>query len=206
MDFTAAGDIWFTVQGGNQIGFLETNGGEMMLWEVPTESARPYGLIVENDRPWATLFGTNKLATVENGKLKEFELDREKSRPRRLGMTDDGTLWYVDYNQGYVGSYDHVTGDNKDWRAPAAGNSRPYGMAVDKRNDVWFVETGVQPNRLVGFDTETHEFSEPIELESGGGTVRHMFYDEGTDSIWFGTDANTLGVVRLSEPPVVTAD
>ncbi len=36
MDFTAAGDIWFTVQGGNQIGFLETNGGEMMLWEVPT--------------------------------------------------------------------------------------------------------------------------------------------------------------------------
>ena len=206
MDFTAAGDIWFTVQGGNQIGFLETTGGEMMLWEVPTESARPYGLIVENDRPWATLFGTNKLATVENGKLKEFELDREKSRPRRLGMTDDGTLWYVDYNQGYVGSYDPVTGDNKDWRAPAAGNSRPYGMAVDKRNDVWFVETGVQPNRLVGFDTETHEFSEPIELESGGGTVRHMFYDEGTDSIWFGTDANTLGVVRLSEPPVVTAD
>ena len=121
-------------------------------------------------------------------------------------MTNDGTIWYVDYNKGYVGSYDPVSGENKDWRAPAEENSRPYGMAVDKRNDVWFVETGVQPNRLVGFDTETHEFSEPMELESGGGTVRHMFYDESTDSIWFGTDANTLGVVRLEEPPVVTAD
>jgi virginiamycin B lyase len=206
MDFTASGDIWFTVQGGNQIGFLEITDDEIMLWEVPTDSARPYGLIVENDRPWATLFGTNKLATVENGNLKEFELKREKSRPRRLGMTDDGTIWYVDYNQGYVGSYDPATGANKDWRAPAAGNSRPYGMAVDKRNDVWFVETGVQPNRLVGFDTETHEFSKPIELESGGGTVRHMYYDENTDSIWFGTDANTLGVVRLSKPSNATAD
>lgn len=206
MDFTAGGDIWFTVQGGNQVGFLETSSGDIMLWDVPTDSARPYGLIVENGEPWVTLFGSNKLATIKNGKLREFELNRENSRPRRLGMADDGSIWYVDYNQGYVGRYDPVSGKNEDWSAPAKENSRPYGMAVDKRNDVWFVETGVQPNRLVGFDTETHEFSQPIELESGGGTVRHMFYDETTDSIWFGTDANTLGVVRLEEPPVVTAD
>lgn len=197
MDFTSAGDIWFSVQGGNQVGFLDTDSEQIMLWEVPTPDARPYGMIVENDKPWATLFGTNRLATIKKGQLQEIVLERDKSRPRRLGMTDDGRIWYVDYGQGYVGVYDPETGENSDWRAPAAMNSRPYGMAIDKRNDVWFVETGVQPNRLVGFDTTTKTFSEPIPIPSGGGTVRHMYYDAAEDAIWFGSDRDTIGVVRL---------
>lgn len=198
MDFTSNGDIYFTVQNGNQLGFLDTDSEQIMLWDVPTDSARPYGLIVENDKPWATLFGTNKLATIEKGQLKEIELNRDDNRPRRLGMTSDGHIWYVDYNQGYVGVYDPESGENNDWRAPGEINSRPYGMAIDKRDDVWFVETGMQPNRLVGFDTESKTFSEPMEIPSGGGTIRHMYYDESTDSIWFGTDVDTVGVVRLT--------
>lgn len=198
MDFTRNGDIYFTVQNGNQLGFLDTESEQIMLWDVPTDGARPYGLIVENDKPWATLFGTNKLATIEKGRLKEIELNREDNRPRRLGMTNDGRIWYVDYNQGYVGVYDPESGANSDWRAPGEINSRPYGMAIDKRDDVWFVETGMQPNRLVGFDTESKTFSEPMEIPSGGGTIRHMYYDESTDSIWFGTDVDTVGVIRLT--------
>ena len=198
MDFTSNGDIYFTVQNGNQLGFLDTDSEQIMLWDVPTDSARPYGLIVENDKPWATLFGTNKLATIEKGRLKEIELGREDNRPRRLGMASDGRIWYVDYNQGFVGVYDPETGNISDWRAPGQINSRPYGMAIDKRDDVWFVETGMQPNRLVGFDTESKTFSEPMEIPSGGGTIRHMYYDESTDSIWFGTDVDTVGVVRLT--------
>lgn len=198
MDFTSDGDIYFTVQNGNQLGFLDTESEQIMLWDVPTDSARPYGLIVENDKPWATLFGTNKLATIDKGQLKEIELDREDSRPRRLGMSSDGVIWYVDYNQGYVGSYDPQTGENNDWRAPGEINSRPYGMAIDKRDDVWFVETGMQPNRLVGFDTASKTFSEPMPIPSGGGTIRHMYYDEASDAIWFGTDVDTVGVVRLT--------
>lgn len=198
MDFTSDGDIYFTVQNGNQLGFLDTESEQIMLWDVPTDSARPYGLIVENDKPWATLFGTNKLATIDKGQLKEIELDREDNRPRRLGMSSDGVIWYVDYNQGYVGSYDPQTGENNDWRAPGEINSRPYGMAIDKRDDVWFVETGMQPNRLVGFDTDSKTFSEPMPIPSGGGTIRHMYYDEASDAIWFGTDVDTVGVVRLT--------
>ena len=198
MDFTSDGDIYFTVQNGNQLGFLDTESEQIMLWDVPTDSARPYGLIVENDKPWATLFGTNKLATIDKGQLKEIELDREDNRPRRLGMSSDGVIWYVDYNQGYVGSYDPQTGENNDWRAPGEINSRPYGMAIDKRDDVWFVETGMQPNRLVGFDTASKTFSEPMPIPSGGGTIRHMYYDEASDAIWFGTDVDTVGVVRLT--------
>jgi len=27
--------------------------------------------------------------------------------------------------------------------------------------------------------------------------VRHMFYDSRTNSVWFGTDANTIGRAKL---------
>jgi virginiamycin B lyase len=32
---------------------------------------------------------------------------------------------------------------------------------------------------------------------SGGLTVRHMIYHAPTKSIWFGTDANTIGQARV---------
>ena len=77
---------------------------------------------------------------------------------------------------------------------PSGARSLPYAMTTDDQDRVWVVETGVQPNRLVGFDTRSRSVvsNTPIQ-ESGGGTVRHMFFDPRTRSIWFGTDANTLG-------------
>jgi len=198
MDFTSDDDIWFTVQGGNKIGLMEAGSRDVTLFEVPTPNARPYGLIVgADDRPWATLFGTNKLATVADGAVREIELPREDARPRRLAITDDGRVWYVDYAEGYVGRFDPKTDAFKEWRTPAAGNARPYAMTADDRGRLWFVETGPQPNRLVGFDPASESFIGPIEIPSGGGTVRHMVYDPETRSIWFGTDTNTVGRARL---------
>jgi virginiamycin B lyase len=49
----------------------------------------------------------------------------------------------------------------------------------------------------VGFDPATDEFFGITEIDSGGGTVRNMFYDAGRQEIWFGTDRNTLGRVTL---------
>jgi len=198
MAFTSGGDIWFTLQGANQIGFLDTASGEVTLHDVATPGARPYGLVVdEDDRPWATLFGTNRLATVENGEVREIELPRAETRPRRVAVTGDGMVWYVDYAGGFLGRYDPADGEVEEWPAPAGGNSRPYAMASDDEGRLWFVETGPQPNRLVGFDPETARFTEPMEIDSGGGTVRHMVFDAATGALWFGTDANTIGRASL---------
>jgi len=82
---------------------------------------------------------------------------------------------------------------------PGRSESRPYGMAVDDADRIWFVETGIQPNRFVGFDPENEEFFSRVEVESGGGTIRHMYFDAETNSVWFGTDANTVG--RAVLPP-----
>ncbi|WP_420448776.1 hypothetical protein [Candidatus Palauibacter sp.] len=71
-------------------------------------------------------------------------------------------------------------------------------MAIDKYDVVWLVETGIQPNRFVGFDTDSEEFVGTLDVPSGGGTIRHMYYDPATDSIWFGADVNTVGRAVVS--------
>jgi len=199
LDFTDDGNIWFSVQGGNQIGFLDTDSGDMTLYNVPTANARPYGLVFANGDVWATLFGIHKLATIKDGKVLEIDLPRKQARPRRLAVTADGLVWYVDYAEGYIGRYDPEDGSIREWRTPAAENSRPYAMAADSEGRLWFVETGITPNRVVGFVPESETFTEPKVIPSGGGTVRHMFYDSQTNSIWFGADTNTIGRIKLAQ-------
>ncbi len=195
-----AGDIWFTVQGGNFIGKLTVATGTVRLVPVPTARARPYGIVVApSGQPWIALFGTNKLATVDPASfaLREVTLPRAEARVRRLVLTSDGRVWYADWAGGYLGVYDPRSGAFDEWRAPAAGQSRPYALQVDARDRLWLVETGVQPNSMVGFDPATRAFFGGTPIPSGAGTVRHMVYDPEVHAIWFGTDANTLGRARL---------
>ncbi|MFQ5889163.1 MAG: lyase [Gemmatimonadota bacterium] len=198
--FDAAGDIWFTVQGGNFVGKLEVATGKVRLVPMPTPRSRPYGIVVDaTGRPWFTEFGTNKLGTVDpvTMEITEVELPRGESRPRRLALTSDGRVWYVDYAGGYLGRLDPVSGEIREWSAPGGAGAGPYGMTVDDRDRVWFVESGPRPNRLVGFDTRAREFFSVTEIPSGGGTVRQLYFHPPSRVIWFGTDANTIGRARL---------
>jgi virginiamycin B lyase len=86
--------------------------------------------------------------------------------------------------------------DIREWPVPWAG-SRPYAMAVDDQDRVWMVETGSRPNRFVGFEPRTEQFIGSTEIASGAGSVRHMYFRPATRGIWFGTDANTVGRVKV---------
>lgn len=197
MAFNKNGDIWFTSQGANSVGFFDVETGEPHIIPVSTQRARPYGIIMDMDleRPWICLFGTNKLATVnpETMELTEIELPEEDSRPRRLAQTSDGMIWYGDYSRGYIGRYNPEDGSFSEWPLPSGEDSRPYAVTVDDQDRIWLVESGVDPNMFVGFDTRSNKFIGSTPIESGGGTVRHMVFHEPTNSIWFGTDTNYLG-------------
>jgi len=200
--FNQEGNIWFTVQGGNFIGFLDTTTGDVRLVSVPTSGARPYGIKVDGqNQPWVVLFGTNKLATVDPStfELVEIELPESGSRPRRLEITEDRLIYYVDYSRGYVGLYNPSTQAFKEWTLPGGKNSRPYGTAMDVHEIIWVAESGLDPNRLVGFDPEAEEFFSITEIPSGGGTIRHMYFHPPTREIWFGTDTNYIGRAIITE-------
>lgn len=199
--FDQRGDIWFTVQVGNFVGKLATKTGRIELARVPTPDARPYGIVIDSkNRPWFNEFGSNKIATVDaNMRLREYRLPHEGSRSRRIGVTTDDMVWYVDYSRGYVGRLDPATGKTQEWAAPSGARSLPYAMTIDDRNRIWLVESGVQPNRLVGFDPKTGTFFSETPIASGGGTVRHMIFHRPAREIWFGTDANTVGRAKVPE-------
>jgi virginiamycin B lyase len=194
------GAIWFTVQGGNFIGRLTPSTGKIDLVKVPTASARPYGIAVDSKgTPWVVLFGTNKLAQVDPQTLalKEFVLPREDARPRRIAITSDDRIWYADYMGGVLGVFDPRDGKFAERRMPSGANSRPYAMAVDERDRIWLVETGVQPNVIVGYDMRSEGFTAPTPIPSGGGVVRHMVFHAPSRALWFGTDAGTIGRATL---------
>ncbi|MBY5920738.1 lyase [Ferrimonas balearica] len=192
--FHPDGHIWFTAQRSNAIGRLNPETGEIKLARIAGADTRPYGIKVAPDGVVvAVLFGTNKLALVQPDTLAimEITLPSPHSRPRRLEITPDGDIWYADYSGGTLGHYNRESGKFTDYPLPAGPQSQPYGTALDGEGVVWVAQTGVQPNRIVGFDTQSRRFVSESVVPSGG-TVRHMMYDEKTGAFWFGVDSGFL--------------
>ncbi len=198
--FDQAGDIWFTVQKGNFIGKLTTADGTITLIAVASKKARPYGIIVDRDNmPWAVAFGSNKLLQIFPATMTivEITLPDPSSRPRRLVSTSNGDIWYVDFELGRLGRYRPIRNEFKEWLMPGGSDSRPYGMAVDRNDRIWIVETGMKPNRFIGFDSASESFLNETDIPSGAGSVRHMFYYEAAGEVWFGTDTNYIGRAKV---------
>ena len=174
--------------------------GNIDLIRLPTKDARPYGIVVDNSfTPWFTEFGTNRLGMIvsKSKTVREMLLFRREARPRRLAVTSNNAIWYVDYAEGYLGQFISTSGKVEEWALPGGQDSRPYGMTADDQDRVWLVETGVSPNRLIGFHSRIKQVISITPIKSGGGTVRHMFYHQPSQTIWFGTDANTIGRAKL---------
>ena len=220
-------NIWFTLQASNMIARLRIDSSTVDLIALRTPNAAPDGIAsAPNGSPWFALSGVNKIGTVDPRTfvLTEYALLRTDARPRRIAFTTDGRLWYGDFAEGYLGMFtpdgggaavgavpaasansgkgaEKASGTGarvmKEWPLPAGKTSHPYGLAVDSKDRVWIVETGTQPNKLVGFDPKTERFFSSTAVPSGGGTVRDLHYDRASNGLWFGTDANTIGYAKL---------
>jgi virginiamycin B lyase len=195
-----AGNAWFTAQQAGVVGRMDAKTGKIRLWEMGS-GTRPYGIEVDAEqRPWYVLFGTNVIGTIDPATLQERRYDLpEGARARRLTVMKDA-IWYGDYARGYLGRLDPKTGKVTEFVMPGARSSLPYAMAGDDQGRIWLAETGMQPNRLVGFDPAAGRFTQTVDTEGGDepNTIRHMVFHKPTREIWYGTDRNTVG--RLPVP------
>lgn len=201
--FDKKGDIWFTLQQSNFVGKLTVSSGNVQLVKIPTPRARPYGIVIDSrDRPWFDLFGTNKIGTIDPATmaLREYTLP-DSALPRRIALTSDDKVWYGDYRRGYLGKLDPVTGKVEEWPAPGGKGALIYGMAADDKDRIWIVETGKQPNRLIGFDPRKKEFFGTTEIDAG--TIRHMYFDRKTGLLWYGGDNGMIGRAVVSPKPAM---
>ena len=193
------GKLWFTVQAGSFVGRLDPKSGDVRLIKIPTRGSRPYGIALDRSGTgWFNEFGRNALGSIDpkTMKLSEHELP-QGTRDRRIAIGDDGAIWYVDYARGLLGRFDPKSGTTKEFPTPGGKSSLPYAMARDDAGRMWFVETGPQPNRLVGFDPKSETFFATGTIPSGGSSVRNMVFDAKMRELWFGTDANTIARARV---------
>ncbi len=153
--FDQKGILWFTVQQGNAVGRLDPRTGMIVLKKVPMDHALPYGIAVNS----------------KGVEITEHQLPKS-ARPRRLAITADDEVYYSDYARGYLGHFDPASGKIEEWRSPGGADSEPYGITATPDGLVWYVETGLRPNRLVGFSPKTRAFAVSTPIPSGGGVVR----------------------------------
>jgi virginiamycin B lyase len=198
LTFDGRGNIWFTAQGANRIGRLQMETGNIELIVPNEQPSNPYGIVMHDGDPWVALFRTNTIVRVDSESLEltRFEEASPNSRSRRLDVTEDGIIWYLDQPRGFLGKIDPATGDVTEWQAPGGANSSPYAITKDDQGRLWFSETG-PVKQLVGFDPATEEF---FSVSPVSGTIRHMMFDERTGAMWFGTDANQIGRILVRRP------
>jgi len=191
-----SGDLWFTVPRGNFVGRLSTATNALDLVELPERKLEPQGIAIDSRGvPWIAAAGDNRLIRVDPGTLAVtlVELPEKRARPRRIGITSDDRVWWGDYGRGALGAYDPAEGAFMEWRMPAGDDSRPDGLAVDRNDRIWIAETGVDPNRLVGFDPATGRFFSETEIPSGGEGVPNLHYYEDAGEVWFATGTHYIG-------------
>jgi virginiamycin B lyase len=195
--FDGKGNIWFTSQGSNRIGRLNMKTEKVDLITPHDSASNPYGIVIDKAGiPWVALLRTNTVVRVDPDKLTvtPFKQAHEASRSRRIEVTADGMIWYVDEARGYLGRIDSKTGETKEWQAPGGAKAMPYALTRDDQDRLWFSETGAV-KQLVGFDPKTEKF---FSITPVSGNIRHMQFHGPTKSMWFGTDANKIGRIVTS--------
>ena len=200
LTFDHQGNIWFTVLQSNFIGKLTTGNGEIQLIRIAGKKMMPGGIIVDQlNMPWAAATGSNHLLRIfpETMSIEEIELPDKNSRPVRLVSAVNGDIWYTDNSLGRLGRYRPQSHEFADWPVPGGEDSEPFAMAIDQYDRIWMVAVGTEPNRLIGFDTESGSFINETNIPSGGGNIRNLYYHEASGEIWFGTDGNYVGRAKV---------
>jgi virginiamycin B lyase len=127
--------------------------------------------------------------------IKEYQLPNPDARPRRLAITPDDVVWYTDFARGMLGRFDLRSGQVTEWPSPGGRRSQPYAITAIG-NILWYSESGVRPNTLVRFDTQTHKF-QTFAIPSGGGVLRHFEATPQGNIVTANSGVNKIALVEI---------
>src|SRR6266545_1228515 len=118
--FDREGMIFFTAQDSNFVGKLDPRNGKIMLKEVATPQALPYGIIIGPDNAaYFCEFGSNK-----TGKVDEWPSPAgPTSHPYGIASTSDGTVWYSEsgVKPNTLVAFNPKTKSFQSWPIPSGG-------------------------------------------------------------------------------------
>lgn len=122
----------------------------------------------------ASCLGTST-GIADGVEISEWAVPYQHSRPRDPFVDSLGRVWFCGQAGGYLA-----------YLEPESGEFKKYPLAE-----------GGSPNRLVEFDIAKQAFDTVIDVPNAGGSIRHMYFDDGRQSIWFGEDTNFIGRLRI---------
>jgi virginiamycin B lyase len=186
------GSIWYSGQLANLLGRLDPKTGEFKEYHLKRSQTAPHGLAEDKDgNIWFTgnFAGLIGKLDPKTGDVTEYKLpDPAAKDPHTLVFDHDGILWFSVQQANIVGRLDPKTGEIKLVQSPTP-KSRPYGMAVNSKNVVFFVEFGA--NKVATIDNQMKITEYP--LPEANARPRRIAIDSD-DMIWYTDFARgTLG-------------
>ena len=183
------------------VGRLDPKSAVITLKPVPTENARPNGILVlKQGVPVFSEAGSSKVGFIAPATfgVSEFPLP-PGSRSRRLAIAADGnTLYFTDFVGGNLGKLDLSIGALILYPSPGGPDSNPYGLAITPDGMVWYTETGTQPNILVRFDPQSSSFARATVPFATGGVHNITATSDGLVYLT-SNGVDKLGAVEVSQ-------
>jgi len=199
--FDSKGILWFTVQTANMIGRLDPDSGAIKLKQVPSQNAKPTGILVlKRGIPIFAEPGAGKIGSIvpDSFAVNEFRLP-PGTRTRRLAVArDENTLYFTDYAGGNLGKLDISLGALIMFPTPGGPDSSPYGLTIAPDGTVWYCETGTQPKNIIRFNPGPSAFSRaPIPFATGA--VQSMAAAPDGLVYFASSDVDKVGAVEVSK-------
>jgi virginiamycin B lyase len=181
---TQDGAIWWTGQLANKLGRVDPKTGAIREYTLKTPHTGPHGLVEDKDgNIWFTGNHAGLIGKLDpkTGLTTEYKMPDPKARDTHTLIFDhDGILWFTVQQANMLGRLDPKTGEVKLVTSPTP-RSRPYGMAVNSKNVVHFVEFGA--NKVATIDSKTMEIKE-YPLPDPGARPRRIAISPD-DMIWY---------------------
>ncbi|HTW08924.1 MAG TPA: putative Ig domain-containing protein [Acidimicrobiales bacterium] len=201
------GNLWFTEEGGDNIGEIDPSTGAVTEYPVPTPAAEPEGITVGPDgNIWFTEEEGDNIgeldpatATPSNPGITEYPLPNTQG-PSDITTGPDGNLWFttgLSIGELNLSDNDAIS----EWAVPNAGEGGVLGITAGPDGNVWFAD---EAGDLVGninpsTDLITEYTVPTANAQPFGITV-------GPDgNIWFTEyNANQIGELDLSDNDLIT--
>jgi virginiamycin B lyase len=178
------GALWYTGQMTNTLGRIDPKTGKAKEYPLKTAHSGPHGLAEDKSgNIWYTANAAGLVGKLEpkTGKVTEYKMpDPEAKDPHTPIFDKRGILWFSVQGGNRVGRLDPKSGEIKIITMPTP-KSRPYGMAVDSKNNIYSVLFGV--NKVARIDPKTLAVKE-YELPNKDSRPRRIAITPD-DMVWY---------------------
>jgi virginiamycin B lyase len=161
---TKDGAIWWSGQLSNKLGRIDPETGTMREYTLKSPHSGPHGLTEDKDgNIWFTGNVGSFIGKLDpkTGITTEYAMPDPKAKdPHTLIFDHDGILWFTVQQANMLGRLDPKEGVVKLVTSPTP-KSRPYGMAVNSKNVVYFVEFGANKVATIDKNMAIKEYQLP---------------------------------------------